>query len=130
MELHEMSKYVKQGSIDPASLRIVDEEYVGKRAAQGSKYDEIFSVLRQGQRLACGSGHAGRLSQQLREWLRQRGIENPLVRSKERCDDGDGGVWWLGQKDERTAKPAKPVKLKTKFVSGNNPFEQLAKRAA
>ena len=122
-----MSKNVKQGGIDPASLRIVDEAYVEKRAAQGSKYDEIFSMLKQGQRLVCGSGHAGRLSQQLREWLRQRGIEAPLVRSKERCDDGDGGVWWLGEKDER---PPSAVKPKTKFAGGRNPFAQLEKRAA
>lgn len=124
------NKHIKQGSIDPASLKIVDEAYVAERPPQGSKYDEIFSKLKQGQRLVCGAGHAGRLSQQLRVWLRQRGIDAPLVRCKERCNDGNGGVWWLGQKDERTAKPAKPVKLKTKFVSGNNPFEQLAKRAA
>ena len=122
-----MSKYVKQGPIDPATLRIVDEEYVGKRASNGSKYDEIFSMLKQGQRLACGPGHAGRLSQQLREWLRQRGFENPLVRSKERCDDGDGGVWWLGTKEKR---PLKHVKPKTEFAGGRNPFAQLEKRAA
>ena len=119
-------KYTKQGSIDPASLKIVDEAYVAERPPQGSKYDEIFSKLKQGQRLVCGAGHAGRLSQQLRVWLRQRGIDAPLVRCKERCNDGLGGVWWLGQKEEQ---PAKPVKLKTKFA-GRNPFAQLEKRAA
>jgi len=121
------NKTTKTGSIDPASLKIVDEAYVAERPPQGSKYDDIFSRLKQGQRIVCGAGHAGRLSQQLRVWLCQRGIDAPLVRCKERCDDGKGGVWWLGRKDERTAKP---VKLKTKFVSGNNPFEQLVKRAA
>ena len=120
------NKYTKQGSIDPASLKIVDEAYVAERPPQGSKYDEIFSRLKQGQRLVCGAGHAGRLSQQLRVWLCQRGIDAPLVRCKERCNDGKGGVWWLGQKEEQ---PAKPVKLKTKFV-GSNPFAQLEKRAA
>ena len=123
------NKHIKQGSIDPASLKIVDEAYVAERPPQGSKYDEIFSKLKQGQRIVCGAGHAGRLSQQLRVWLCQRGIDAPLVRCKERCNDGKGGVWWLGQKDERTAKPARPVKLKTKFV-GSNPFAQLEKRAA
>lgn len=132
-----MSKTTKTGSIDPASLKIVDEAYVAERPPQGSKYDEIFSKLKQGQRLVCGAGHAGRLSQQLRVWLSQRGIDAPLVRCKEHCNDGKGGVWWLGQKNasnnnsEQEPKPkAAPKKLKTAFADGRNPFAQLHKRAA
>ena len=130
------NKYTKQGSIDPASLKIVDEAYVAERPPQGSKYDEIFSKLKQGQRIVCGAGHAGRLSQQLRVWLCQRGIDAPLVRCKERCNDGKGGVWWLGQKNasndsaEPEPKPKDEQKPKTTFADGRNPFAQLHKRAA
>jgi hypothetical protein len=98
--------------IDPSSLYITDEPFVGGRAVQGSKYDEIFSKLPKNQRLVCATGQAARLSQGLRKWLEKRGHEAAVVRSKERCDDGKGGVWWLdGERAER------PSRVKTTFAS-------------
>ncbi len=80
--------------IDVQQLRIVDEPYRSGRCVC-SKYDEIFSQLQKGQRLVCQAGHAGKLGNSLKKWLAARGQKAPLVRARERCDDGQGGVWWL-----------------------------------
>ena len=93
-----MTKKIKPGHtkhIDPSTLYITDEPFVGRRSVQGSKYDDIFARLPKNQRLVCASGQAARLSQGLRKWLERRGQPGAVVRSKERCDDGKGGVWWL-----------------------------------
>lgn len=107
--------------IDLSTLYITDEPFVGGRTVQGSKYDEIFSRLPKNQRLVCATGQAARISQGLRKWLEKRGHEAAVVRAKERCDDGKGGVWWLdGERAERPshAKPAeRPSRVKTTFAS-------------
>ena len=111
--------------IDLSTLYITDEPFVEGRAAQVSKYETIFSKLPKNQRLVCPSGKAGRIGQSLRDWLEKRGHEAPVVRSKERCDDGKGGVWWLdGERAEQRpchAKPAEPAerpsRVKTTFAS-------------
>jgi hypothetical protein len=98
--------------IDPASLYITNEPFEEGRTVQGSKFDEIFSSLPKNQRLVCATGQAAGLSNQLRKWLARRGHEAAVVRSKERCDDGKGGVWWL--EGERAARP---IRVKTTFAS-------------
>lgn len=81
--------------LDPSTLRIVDEPYKDGRASPVSKYEAIFSALKPGQRLVCQHGSASRLSAQLRNWLEKKGHKNVIVRARERCDDGLGGVWWI-----------------------------------
>ena len=110
--------------IDLSTLYITDEPFSESHPVQGSKYDEIFSKLPKNQRLVCATGQAARISQGLRKWLEKRGHEAAVVRAKERCDDGKGGVWWLdGERAERPshAKPAKPAerpsRVKTTFAS-------------
>lgn len=98
--------------IDPSSLYITDEPFTEVRAVQGSKFDEIFSKLPKNQRLVCATGQAAGLSKQLRKWLARRGHEAAVVRSKERCDDGKGGVWWL--EGERAIRSSR---VKTTFAS-------------
>jgi hypothetical protein len=98
--------------IDLSTLYITDEPFVEGRSAQVSKYETIFSKLPKNQRLVCPSGKAGRIGQSLRDWLEKRGHEAAVVRSKERCDDGKGGVWWL--EGERAARP---IRVKTTFAS-------------
>ena len=110
-----MTKKINPGHtkpIDPSTLYITDEPYVGGRSAQVSKYDEIFSKLPKNQRLVCATGQAARLSQGLRKWLERRGQPDAVVRSKECCDDGKGGVWWLD--GERAARPSR---VKTVWAS-------------
>lgn len=81
--------------LDPSKLRIVDEPYKDGRASPVSKYEPIFSAVTPGQRICCPAGSASRLAAQFRNWLEKNGRRNPIVRARERCDDGDGGVWWI-----------------------------------
>ncbi len=85
----------KISRIDPSALSIVDEPYTDGRARPISKYEAIFSELPQNQRLRCPDGTASRLSAQLKKWLAGKGHKGAIVRAKERCDDGQGGVWWM-----------------------------------
>ncbi len=85
----------KISRIDPSALSIVDEPYTDGRARPVSKYEAVFSQLKPGQRLRCPDGTASRLSAQLKKWLASNGHKNAMVRARERCDDGQGGVWWI-----------------------------------
>lgn len=116
-----MSKYESKGRIDVTKLRIVDETYSDGRASPESKFEPIFSQLAIGKRLACEPNDANRISAALKKWLERKGRKNPIVKSRARCEDGMGGVWWLGHKAQE--------KPKTKLV-GVNPFSQLDKKAA
>lgn len=91
--------------IDPASLHIVDEPYKSSRTTQASKYDAIFSELKPNQRLVCPAGSGSKLSSALKKWLNKKGYQSPLIRARERCEDGNGGVWWLQEE--------KPKKMET-----------------
>ena len=86
--------------LDPAKLRIVDEPYKDGRATPVSKYETIFSELKPNQRLVCPNGSASRLAAQLRNWLEKKGHKEPIVRARERCDDGQGGVWWIKEAEK------------------------------
>ena len=81
--------------IDPSTLSIVDEPYTDVRARPVSKFEPVFSKLKRGQRLRCPDGTASRISAQLKKWLASKGHKGVIVRAKERCDDGQGGVWWM-----------------------------------
>lgn len=109
------------GRIDVTKLTIDDTPYTDGRSTPESKFEPIFSQLPVGKRLQCEPGDASRISAALKKWLERKGRKAPIVRAKERCDDGMGGVWWLGHKEQE--------KPKTKLV-GVNPFSQLDKRAA
>lgn len=81
--------------IDPSALSIVDEPYTDGRSRPVSKYEEIFSQLEQDKRLRCPAGTACKLSGRLKHWLAKQGHKDAVVRARERCDDGQGGVWWI-----------------------------------
>ncbi len=85
----------KPSRIDPSALSIVDEPYTDGRARPVSKYEEIFSRVEQNKRLRCPTGTASRLSGQLKKWLASKGHKDAVVRARERCNDGQGGVWWI-----------------------------------
>ena len=90
--------------IDVSKFFITDEPYEENRRYYGSKYDAIFAKLKQNQRLAVPEGTAARVGQGLRKWLEKMGHHRPIVRSKEVCKDGMGGVWWLeGQRPVQKA---------------------------
>lgn len=84
-------------TVDVGKLRIVDEPYSDGRAVIRSKYDDFFGNLKPNQRIVCPSGKAGGLGNSLRNWLIRRGHKNPVIRTRERCQDGDGGVWWISE---------------------------------
>lgn len=123
-----MTKKIKPGHtkpIDPGTLYITDEPFVGGRSVQGSKYDDIFARLPKNQRLVCATGQAARLSQGLRKWLERRGHPNAVVRSKECCDDGKGGVWWL---DGERADRSRRAKSTLASAASGNPFAILSQK--
>ena len=114
--------------IDPDSLHITDEEFVDAPRIASSKYDAIFAKLRPGQRLVCPPGVAARLAQTLRVWLQKRGHRPPLVKNRNLCQDGMGGVWWLGAKEQAAPLPTlEPIKPAS---SVPNAFESYKKRRA
>ena len=86
--------------IDPATLRIVDEPYKDGRATPISKYEPIFSSVCPNQRIVCPAGAGSRLAAQFKKWLENKGHKNPIVRARERCDDGMGGVWWIKEAEK------------------------------
>lgn len=96
------SKNTPDTNIDVASLRISDDEYSDGRATQKTKYDEFFASVKPNKRIVCPAGKSGGLASSFRKWLIKRGEKAPIVKSRDKCDDGDGGVWWL----KEAVKPA------------------------
>lgn len=89
------SKNTKDTRIDPNALRIVDEAYTDGRATQATKYDAFFQTVPPNKRIQCPQGKAGGLASSFRKWLEKHGNKDAVVRSRERCVDGMGGVWWI-----------------------------------
>lgn len=89
------SKNTKDTSIDVAALRVIDEPYTDGRALQATKYDAFFPSVRPNQRIQCPAGKASGLASSFRRWLEKRGNKDVVVKSRERCDDSMGGVWWI-----------------------------------
>lgn len=101
---------------DLSEMSIDNTPYSGALLTRaGSKYDDLFSKLQQGQRIKCPPEAASALGTRLRKWLKREGYPNARVATRKLCEDGAGGVWWLG---EREAKPERP----------SNVFDQLVKR--
>ena len=94
------SKNTPDKAIDVSALRVVDEPYTDGRAMQKTKYDEFFSTVQPNKRIQCPEGKAGGLASSFRKWLMKRGHTNPTVKSRERCDDGHGGVWWVKEAEK------------------------------
>ncbi len=93
--------------IDPSELSISNDPYTGRERTNEGKYAEIFCKVKQGQRIVCPPGRAGSIANAYAKWLQKNvGAKKPVIRTKRTCDDGKGGVWWLGEKE---AKPAKTV---------------------
>ena len=106
--------------IDVSTFFITDEPYEENRRYYGSKYDAIFAKLKHNQRLAVPEGTAARVGQSLRKWLEKMGHTRPIVRSKEVCKDGMGGVWWLeGQRPVKTADAFDIVRKKPATTNEN-----------
>ena len=84
-----------QSTIDPSKLLITDDPYTEVRPAPPSKYEAVFSALNAGQRIVCPEGAASKIAGQLKKWLIAHGHKAPIVRARERCKDGKGGVWWM-----------------------------------
>lgn len=108
------SKNTPDTRIDVAALRVVDEPYTDGRALQTTKYDAFFATVQPNKRIQCPQGKAGGLANSFRKWLQKGGRKDVVVKSRERCSDGMGGVWWI----QEAAKP------KTAWVQG------LGKKAA
>lgn len=93
-----MANNTQELGIDVSKLRIVDEPYKDGRSLPVSKYEAFFATVEAGKRIVCPTGRAGGLGSQLRKWLERQGHKNAVVKTRERCPDGDGGVWWVETK--------------------------------
>lgn len=99
-----MKKPTTYQPIDPSELSISNDPYTGRERTNEGKYAEIFRKVKQGQRIHCPPGRAGAIAHAYEQWLLKNvGAKKPVIRTKRKCDDGKGGVWWLGEKE---AKPA------------------------
>lgn len=94
------SKNTPDTRIDPNALRIVDEAYTDGRATQATKYDAFFQSVPPNKRIQCPQGKASGLASSFRRWLEKRGHKDVVVRSRERCADGLGGVWWVKEEQK------------------------------
>ena len=94
------SKNTPDARIDVASLRVVDEPYADGRAMQATKYDRFFETVQPNKRIQCPHGKAGGLANSFRKWLQKRGHKDVVVKSRERCEDGLGGVWWIKEAEK------------------------------
>jgi hypothetical protein len=100
-----MKKSTPNKPIDPAELSINNDPYTGRERTSEGKYDPIFRKAKQGQRIVCPEGRAGGIAHAYAKWLKKNvGAKQPIVRTKDRCDDGKAGVWWLGEKESKPAK--------------------------
>lgn len=104
--------------INATELTITNDPYISGRIVR-SKYDPIFEQIEVGQRIVCPQGTAARLAVQFRKWLASHGYSDVEVKARERCADGQGGVWFL----------AGEIKPQTRWNTAGNKAPQL-KRAA
>lgn len=79
-------------------ITIDDHPYSAHRRPVGGKYTEFFNQLKIGQRLRCRPEAAKNIINALEAHLKARGHAAPHCSYKTRCEDGHGGVWWLGEK--------------------------------
>lgn len=101
--------------IDPSELSISNDAYAGRERTSQGKYAHIFSKVKQGQRIICQAGRSGGIAHAYAKWLKHNiGAKQPIIRTKDHCPDGKGGVWWLGEKE---AKPASTVWAALKNVA-------------
>ena len=97
-----MTKPTTYQPIDPSELSISNDPYTGRERTNEGKYAEIFCKVKQGQRIVCPPGRAGAIAHAYEKWLvKNLDAKQPVIRTKRACDDGKGGVWWLGEKEAK-----------------------------
>ena len=102
--------------LDPSTLRIVDEPYKDGRSIPVSKYrTNLFPPSAE-----PAHGVPERFSQPpicpASQLAGKKGHKEPIVRARERCDDGEGGVWWIrrsGKAKDRLARPGEKSSMST-----------------
>jgi len=87
-----MTKKQNHTENDLSSISISNDRY---RSVPVSKYHDLFTKLKPGQRLVCNVGDAPKLKCALDKWLKNNGHKDAKTAARMRCDDGKGGVWWL-----------------------------------
>lgn len=87
---------------DPSTIEICDDPIPGSRASCGNKYEAIFSNLKIGQALKCQPIEVNRMSNGLRKWIQDKGIQG-AVRSMKDYGDGKGRVWLLAVAEPKAA---------------------------
>ncbi len=58
----------KRFGVDLDNLKIVDEEYQGRRIQKG-KYDDLFGKMKYGQAVSCPSADTQKIANAMRDWL-------------------------------------------------------------
>lgn len=88
-----VKKPAKKQFVDLDSLKIVDDEYTGKRKTQ-HRYDALFSKLKYGQSISCPKGNASTICNALRDYIKRKNKKGK-VRSVENFDKTTSRVWLL-----------------------------------
>lgn len=97
----------KQTSTQAPDLVVTDEAYMPRDHATPSKYAEFFEGVQKNKRIKCAPERVSTVSHAFRRWLNQHVCEDAIVRTRTTCPDGMGGIWWLGEREDKPAsKPA------------------------
>ena len=86
-------KYV---GTDISNLKIVDEQYQGRRIARG-KYDDVFGKLKHGQAVSCPSAETQKIANALRDWLKRHNKKG-VVKCVTYHTPTTGRVWLMEEK--------------------------------
>ena len=98
-----------QDRVDLSDVQLTKEPYTQRRNVN-SKYADIFSRVSKNERIKCPAGKAGGIGHTLRSWLNRHVCDDAIVTTRERCDDGYGGVWWMGEREEAPAQKSKKTR--------------------
>ena len=94
----DFQRFIIEKALRKGRIGIFADTGLGKTLMQVAIAENV--IRQTNQRMVCPNGSASRLSAQLRNWLEKKGHKEPIVRARERCDDGEGGVWWIKEAEK------------------------------
>lgn len=86
----------KRSGVDLGNLKIVDEEYQGRRIQKG-KYDDLFGKMKYGQAVSCPSADTQKIANAMRDWLVRVGKKG-AVKGITYHTKTTGRVWLMEKK--------------------------------
>lgn len=84
-------------------VELTDEPYTPRDRTAVSKYAQFFETVQKNKRIKCETKKVGAIAKALETWLNKHVCEDALIRTRQVCPDGMGGIWWLGERDAAPA---------------------------